>query len=420
MGCACFPFLRDYNHHKFHFHTSKCVFLGHNPLHKGYKYLHSSRKIYIESHVLFYETSFPYSTDPIFLQSMPSKSSDFLYNSLQFYHISFPNSNQNPFEVAPTDTNSHTSSSAQHIISLPLTTSPAATSNTTPITTSNTTPSPAINQTSPDMPLSTSKSLHSPLKSIISTHSMITRAKAGIFKSNAFLTTHNSLEPSNVDEVLFDSKWDAAMQDKFDAIIINKTWSLVQMNPEYKLIGCKWVFRTKYNTDGSVSKYKTHLVAKGFHQTTGIDYSETFSPVVKSSTVRVILSLAVMQGWNVRQIDVNNAFLNGDLTEDVYMQQPEGFVSNGGYVCELNKALYSLKQTPRAWYDKLKGFLTSWNFTNSKADTSLFVRDYVKGIIIILIYVDDILITEPDSDLLESFIVKLSKVFALKDLGLVT
>ncbi|KAH9801545.1 retrovirus-related pol polyprotein from transposon RE1 [Citrus sinensis] len=265
-----------------------------------------------------------------------------------------------------------------------------------------------------------SRSLPSPPNSIISTHPMITRAKAGIFKPKAFLTAHNSLEPSNVDEALSDSKWKAAMQAEFDALIRNKTWSLVPMNPEYKLVGCKWVFRTKYNTDGSVSKYKARLVAKGFHQRAGIDYSETFSHVVKSSTVRVILSLAVMQSWNVRQIDVNNAFLNGDLTEDVYMHQPEGFVSQGGCVCKLNKALYGLKQAPRASYDKLKGCLTSWNFTNSKADTSLFVRHDVKCIILVLIYVDDILIIGPDSDLLESFIAKHSKVFALKDLGLVT
>ncbi|KAH9750213.1 retrovirus-related pol polyprotein from transposon RE1 [Citrus sinensis] len=423
-----------------------------NPLHKGYKCLHSSWKVYIASHVLFDETSFPYSTDPTFLHSMPSKSSDFLYNSFQSFHISVPNSNQHPFEVASAGTDSHTSSSTHNIISLPFTTLPAATSNTTPAGTSNTTPAgtsnttpvatlnttpaetpnitPAIisnttplstiNQTSPDMPLSTSRSLSSPPQSIISTHPMITRAKAGIFKPKAFLTAHNSLEPSNISEAFSDSKWKAAMQDEFDALIRNKTWSLVPMDPEYKLVGCKWVFRTKYNIDGSVSKYKARLVAKGFHQTAGVDYSETFSPVVKSSTVRVILSLAVMQGWKVRQIDVNNAFLNGDLTEDVFMQQPEGFVSEGGYVCKLNKALYGLKQAPRAWYDKLKGCLTSWNFTNSKADTSLFIRHDVKGIILILIYVDDILITGPDSDLLESFIAKLSKVFALKDLGLVT
>ena len=222
---------------------------------------------------------------------------------------------------------------------------------------------------------------------------MITRAKAGVFKPKAFLTAHNSLEPSSVDKALVDPKWQAAMQLEHDGLIQNKTWSLVPMDQAHKLVGCKWVFRTKYNLDGSVSKYKARLVAKGFHQTAGVDYSETYSPVVKSSTVRVIMSLAVMQDWNVRQIDINNAFLNGDLTEDVYMQQTEGFVSEGGYICKLNKALYGLKHAPRAWYDKLKGCLTDWNFTNSKADTSLFIRHDIKGIILVLIYVDDILVT---------------------------
>ncbi|KAH9800558.1 hypothetical protein KPL71_000705 [Citrus sinensis] len=140
----------------------------------------------------------------------------------------------------------------------------------------------------------------------------------------------------------------------------------------------------------------------------------------KAEKVRTILSLAVMKGWKVRQIDINNAFLNGDISEDLYMTQPEGFITKEGYVCKLSKALYGLKQAPRAWYDKLKGCLTSWNFFNSKADTSLFIRHDTRGIILVLIYVDDILITGPDSSLLETFITKFSKVFALKDLGLVS
>ncbi|KAH9651886.1 retrovirus-related pol polyprotein from transposon RE1 [Citrus sinensis] len=204
-------------------------------------------------------------------------------------------------------------------------------------------------------------------KTIVSTHHMITRAKAGIFKPKAFVTSHNSLKPNTPSEALSDPNWKAAMQAEYDALIKNKTWSLVPMCSDFKVVGCKWVFRTKYNTDGSISKHKARLVAKGFHQTAGVDYSETFSPVIKSSTVRVILSLAVMQGWNVRQIDINNAFLNGDLTED---------------------------------------------------HTSLFIKHDTKGLIIVLIYVDDILVTGPDSSVLEEFVAKLSKVFALKDLGL--
>ena len=159
-------------------------------------------------------------------------------------------------------------------------------------------------------------------------------------------------------------------------------------------------------------------MAKGFYQTAGIDYLETFSPVVTSSTMRVILSLVVMKGWKVRQIDVNNVFLNGDLSEDVYMTQPEGLVSKEGYICKLNNALYGLKQVPRAWYDKLKSCLTTWKFINSKVDTSLFFKHDIRGMIIVLIYVDDILLTGPDSALLKDFNNKLNKVFALKNLGL--
>ncbi|KAH9769752.1 retrovirus-related pol polyprotein from transposon RE2 [Citrus sinensis] len=245
-------------------------------------------------------------------------------------------------------------------------------------------------------------------KPTLSTHKMITRAKAGIFKPKAYLTYHNSLEPSTISEALSDPKWKAAMQTEYDALIKNKTWTLVPMCSSYKPVGCKWVFRTKYNINGSVSKHKARLVAKRFHQTACIDYSETFSPIVKSTTVRLILSLAVVKCWKVRQIDVNNAFLNGDLSEDVYMVQPEGFVSKEGYICKLTKALYGLKQAPKAWYDKLKGCLTAWKFLNSKAETSLFVKHDDKGIIIVLIYVDDIPVTGPDSALLKEFITKLT------------
>ncbi|KAH9699463.1 retrovirus-related pol polyprotein from transposon RE1 [Citrus sinensis] len=406
FGCSCFPFLREYNNHKFHFHTSKCVFLGYSPSHKGYKCLHSSGKIYIASHVLFDETTFPYISDPNFSSSSKHTSSDFQYNLFQRFTLSVPNSNLNSLEATAAD-----QFPVNHSLS---SNSPQFQSPTNQTSTS--LPSPAPQSPAPQIPCTTQTSQPKPSTS---THHMITRARAGIFKPKTFLTTHNSLEPSTVPEALSDPKWKDAMQTEYDALIHNNTWTLVPMSSTYKLVGCKWVFRTKYNTDGTVSKYKARLVAKGFHQTAGVDYSETFSPVVKSSTVRVILSLAVIKGWKVRQIDVNNAFLNGDLSENVYMTQPEGFVTKEGYICKLNKALYGLKQAPRAWYEKLKGCLTTWQFLNSKADTSLFIKHDTRGLIIVLIYVDDILVTGPDSALLEDFIVKLSQTFALKDLGLV-
>lgn len=127
------------------------------------------------------------------------------------------------------------------------------------------------------------------------------------------------------------------------------------------IVGNKWIFRIKRNADGSVQRYKTWLVAKGFHQSLGIDFFETFSPVVKASTIRVVLSIAVMNGWKLRQLDFNNAFLNGTLDEDVFICQPSGYVDNRfpDHVCKLNKAIYGLKQALRAWNNKLKTTLVS-------------------------------------------------------------
>ena len=109
------------------------------------------------------------------------------------------------------------------------------------------------------------------------------------------------------------------MQDEFNALINNQTWCLVPLEQNMKLVGNKWIFRVKQNSDGSISRYKARLVAKGFLQTEGVDYQETFSPVVKAATIRIVLNLAVVHDWKLRQVDINNAFLNGELTETMYM-----------------------------------------------------------------------------------------------------
>ncbi|KAH9781043.1 retrovirus-related pol polyprotein from transposon RE2 [Citrus sinensis] len=199
----------------------------------------------------------------------------------------------------------------------------------------------------------------------------------------------------------------------------NETWTLVPAESATKIVGNKWVFRVKYNPDGSVPKYKARLVAKGFHQTYGVDFFETFSPVVKPCTIRIILSLTVMNHWTIRQLDVNNAFLNGVLNEEVFMHQPEGFIDSQHptYVCKLNKALCGLKQAPRGWYDRLKGSLLQWGFQSSKSYTSLFLKHTGSDILVILIYVDDILVIGSSSAQIERIITLLGYEFALKDLG---
>ncbi|KAL5582194.1 hypothetical protein UlMin_014636 [Ulmus minor] len=157
---------------------------------------------------------------------------------------------------------------------------------------------------------------------------MTTRAKSGIFKPKAFFHAKdlNIAKPSSPQEALTHPSWKQAMDDEYKALLLNKTWTLVPYSSTYNIVGNKWVYKLKRNSYGSIHRYKARLVAKGFHQTPGVDYFETFSPVVKTSTIRIILTLAISKGWNIRQLDINSAFLNGKLQESVYMEQPEGYI----------------------------------------------------------------------------------------------
>jgi hypothetical protein len=159
-----------------------------------------------------------------------------------------------------------------------------------------------------------------------------------------------SEEPQDLSTVLEDKHWKAAMDDEFNALIKNNTWHLVAPENIKNVIDCKWVYKVKKKADGSLDRYKARLVAKGFKQCYGIDYEDTFSPVVKVATIMIILSTAVSRGWCLRQLDVHNAFLHGILKEDVYMKQPPGYENKllPHYVCKLDKAIYGLKQAPRA------------------------------------------------------------------------
>ena len=146
--------------------------------------------------------------------------------------------------------------------------------------------------------------------------------------------------------------WCTAMDVEFQALQRQQTWTLVPAPPHANLVSCKWVFKIKLHSDGSIARYKARLVAKGFHQQAGIDYSETFSPVIKPTTVRLVLAIAVSCNWPLKQFDVSNVFLHGYLKEEVYMQQPSGYVDvvHPSYVYKLHKSLYGLKQAPRAWF----------------------------------------------------------------------
>ncbi|KAK1699085.1 hypothetical protein QYE76_015782 [Lolium multiflorum] len=226
-------------------------------------------------------------------------------------------------------------------------------------------------------------------------------------------------EPSSLSEALGDSKWHQPMKEEYSALLENHTWRLVPPSSSKNLIDCKWVYRVKKRADGTIDRYKARLVAKGFKQRYGIDYEDTFSPVVKIATVRIVLSIAVSRGWHLRQLDVKNAFLHGVLEEEVYMRQPPGFEDSTTphYVCKLDKALYGLKQAPRAWYAKLSSKLCALGFTPSKADTSLFLFHKSGITIFVLVYVDDIIVTSSSSYAISALLKDLNKNFAIKDLG---
>ena len=209
------------------------------------------------------------------------------------------------------------------------------------------------------------------------------------------------------------------MEDEHDALQRNHTWSLVPRPPGTNLIGCKWIFKTKQKADGSIDKFKARLVARGFTQQYGIDYQDTFSPVVKPATVRLVLSIAVARDWHLRQIDISNAFLHGVLDETAYMQQPPGFQDPRypDYVCKLHKSIYGLKQSPRAWYSRLSDRLHQLGFVPSATDTSLFIFNHSGVTIYMLVYVDDIVIASSSSAASDRLLQQLSDSFPVKDLG---
>jgi len=185
------------------------------------------------------------------------------------------------------------------------------------------------------------------------------------------------------------------------------------------VVGSRWVYKIKRRSNCSIKRYKARLVDRGFTQQEGIDYSETFSPVIKHATVRLVFSIAISCGWKIHQLDIHNAFLNGVLDEEVYMKQPPGFVDSAlpSNVCRLHKSLYGLKQAPRAWHTRLNDFLLSIGFRASKVDTSLFIFSVGVDICYLLVYVDDILLTGSNSFMLQRLIQLLSSEFKLHDLG---
>jgi hypothetical protein len=234
-----------------------------------------------------------------------------------------------------------------------------------------------------------------------------------------YVYTTASAEPYTVKEAMSSPNWKATMLDEYNALMSNKTWTLFPPVPGRNVIDCNWVFKLKYKVDGSVDCHRARLVAKGFKQCFAIDYDGTFNPVVKPTTIRLVLSLAISNGWVLRQLDVKNAFLHGILEEEVFMKQPPRFENPDfpAYHYKLVKALYGLKQAPCAWYSRLSDKLQSIGFHPSQVDISLFYYHKGSVVIFLLVYANDIIVASSSRIAVTALLKDLQGDFALKDLG---
>jgi hypothetical protein len=226
-------------------------------------------------------------------------------------------------------------------------------------------------------------------------------------------------EPTCFEESIQKKEWANAMTEEYQSIIKNNVWEIVPRPKSKDVVSSKWLFKIKHVVDGSIEKYKARFVTRGFSQKEGIDYEETFAHVAKYTSIRTIITLAAKMKWKLHQMDIKTTFLNGVIKEEVYIEKPQGFeVENRkSHVCKLKKAMYGLKQTPRAWYGRIDNFLTSLSFTKSKADSNLYFKVMNDEPVILFLYVDDLFLTGEEK-LITECKKRLASEFEMKDLGL--
>ncbi|KAK2354629.1 putative mitochondrial protein [Trifolium repens] len=438
------------NRHKLDSRSRKCVSLGFKTGVKGHILFDlKSKEIFLSRDAVFFEHVFPYQVESSQKNDQPSSAphNQVLYDDLDLSQNSQPTSTSSPITTSPPSSPNHhpisPSSSTNH---------PTSSSNNQPTTSQNNTPPPIPNN--PPNPLPSTlphdtvrrsdrvskppvylQDFHcnlltntSPLSSQ-SPHQSSSECKFPISSFISYdhvssahkhfaLAISTLTEPSTYEEAMCNEHWRNAINTELTALLKNHTWDLVKLPNHKKAVGCKWVFKLKLHADGTIERHKARLVAKGFTQTAGIDYTDTFSPVVKMTTVRMFMAIAASQHWPLFQLDVNTAFLHGDLNEEVYMKPPPGLaLPHPDLVCKLQRSLYGLKQASRQWNAKLTETLISSGYIQSKADYSLFTKQTSIGFTAILVYVDDLVMGGTDMDEITQLKALLDSKFSIKDLG---
>lgn len=233
-----------------------------------------------------------------------------------------------------------------------------------------------------------------------------------------YLSVMEEDEPKTYEEAIKSKnskKWKDAMDEEYESLIKNNTWVLSNLPEGRKLIDCRWIYKIKSNSDGSIERYKARLVARGFTQEYGLDYEETFSPVVKYDSIRILLAIAVSEGMSMKQFDIKTAFLYGELKEEIFMSQPVGYNQDSKKVCKLKKSLYGLKQAPRCFNKKFCEILEKFDMKISNSDACVFIKNVKGSKLILAIYVDDGLLIYNDDKLANELLLYLKEIFEIKE-----
>ena len=414
FGCTCYvkdtrPFVT-----KLDPKALQCVFLGYSRLQKGYRCFSPDLNKYLVS------TDVVFSEDTSFFSSPTSSASEEDEEWLVYQVV---NSRPTVGHSSVVDSDASLAHLGPVVNIPPAPDKPPIVQvySRRPVTT-DTCPAPAPSSSDPssdlDLPISLRKGKRH-CKSIYSIANFVSYDHLSSSSSVLVASIDSISVPKTVTEALNHPGWKNAMLEEICALEDNHTWKLVDLPQGKKVVGCKWVFAVKVNPDGSVARLKARLVARGYAQTYGVDYSDTFSPVAKLNSVRLFISIAASQQWMIHQLDIKNAFLHGDLEEEVYLEQPPGFVAQGEYgkVCRLKKALYGLKQSPRAWFGKFSKEIQAFGMNKSEKDHSVFYKKSAASIILLVVYVDDIVITGNDHAGISNLKAFMHSKFHTKDLG---
>ncbi|KAL2232769.1 UNVERIFIED_CONTAM: Retrovirus-related Pol polyprotein from transposon RE1 [Sesamum indicum] len=389
FGCLCFASNVTPHKNKFDQRAFRCIFIGYIPGQKGYKlYDLDNHVVLVSRDVVFHEHIFPYqSLTTSISPSVP------IPNPIPDSPIS-PNTESS---LPPTNSTDINISSALTPAHLP---SPSVSA-----------PRRSQRHTRPPTWLS---DFHCHFTSSVPTNPSFALSTSHVEFLAALSTVH---EPRTYLQAQGKVEWEQAMRDELNALEQNETCDVVDLPPGQHAIGSKWVFKVKLKPDGMVDRYKARLVAKGYNQVEGVDYFDRFSPVAKVVTVRLLFAVASSHSWPIDQIDINNAFLHGFLDEVIYMKAPDGYPVSVGKVCRLKHSLYGLKQASRQWNIELTSSLLKYGFSQSSNDFCLFVKHSSAGPLMLLVYVDDVLLTGPCEDAIHDAKVFLDKAFTIKDLG---